>query len=177
MYSHLKKPRRPACTAPRRGYVGFTLIELVVVIAIVGFLTSFAAPALRGFLVNQRVKTVAYELIADLTLARSEALKRGRAVTLSPSAVGDWTQGWVVASTTVVGTTTTAIELGKKPAVGFGVSFSPQTPSNITFDANGRLSGTTTVARFGISDGGSYQRCISLDPAGRPKTASTSYPI
>lgn len=154
---------------------GFTLVELVVVIAIASIVMSIALPGLRDILVTQRVKTVTYEIIADLSLARSEALKRGREVTLTPAATGDWTQGWVVASTTVSGGTTTVVELGKKPAVGAGVAFS-QAPGVISFDANGRLSGTTTVARFGISDGASYKRCISLDPSGRPKTAATQCP-
>ncbi len=152
---------------------GFTLIELMVVIAIAALLMVVAAPNLQGLLAAQRVKTVSYEIVADLTMARSEALKRGQDVSLTP-ATGGWAAGWAV--TTNVNTPTVAvIQISQQRPLGAGVTFT-QSPGTLTFDLNGRLAGTTTVARFGLSDGGNNKRCISVDPSGRPKSVTSVCP-
>ena len=62
-----------------RAQAGFTLIELVITIAIAGTLLAIAIPNLSTFTAEMRAKTVAFELIGDLITARSEALKRNDA--------------------------------------------------------------------------------------------------
>jgi type IV fimbrial biogenesis protein FimT len=62
---------------------GFTLVELLVVVAIAALLAGLAAPAFRDLIENRRVDGAATELAADLQLARSEAVARHRAVRLS----------------------------------------------------------------------------------------------
>lgn len=158
---------------PRTPERGFTIIELVVVVAIAVVLLAVAAPGFRSLMASQRVKTVSYEIVSDLTLARSEALKRGQNVSLAPAA-GGWAQGWSV-TTTVTTPTVAVVQLSQKNFVGTGVTFT-QSPGTVTFDLNGRMAGTTTIARFGLSDGLANKRCISLDPSGRPKRANTECP-
>ncbi len=83
---------------------GFTLIELLVVVAIVAILASLAAPSFRTLLVSRSVLAAADTLVSDMTLARSEALKRSSAVTICRSTngttcnttVGSWNVGWIV---------------------------------------------------------------------------------
>jgi type IV fimbrial biogenesis protein FimT len=75
---------------------GFTLVELVVVILMVGVLATIAAPLFRDFIIQQSIRNAAFELMADLTFARSEAVKRNVSVTMSKS--GTWTAGWQVAA-------------------------------------------------------------------------------
>lgn len=83
---------------------GFTLIELMVVVAIVAILASLAAPSFRTLLVRRTVLAAADTLVSDITLARSEALKRSAAVTICRSTngstcnttVGSWSVGWIV---------------------------------------------------------------------------------
>ncbi|UCH54408.1 MAG: GspH/FimT family pseudopilin, partial [Pseudomonadota bacterium] len=57
--------------------MGFTLIELIVTIAIVGILLAWAIPNFRTLIMNQRLATSANDFIADTSFARSEAVKRG----------------------------------------------------------------------------------------------------
>src|SRR6266496_792796 len=73
---------------------GFTLVELVTVVTIVGILAAIAAPSFRDFIIQQRIRNAAFELMADLTFARSEAVKRNATVTMSKT--GSWTGGWTI---------------------------------------------------------------------------------
>jgi type IV fimbrial biogenesis protein FimT len=56
---------------------GFTLIELMVVIAVTAILLTLAAPSMYDFIVTQRLKAIHAQINTDLQWARSEALARG----------------------------------------------------------------------------------------------------
>lgn len=60
----------------RSYFGGFTLIEMLVVITLVGILAALAFPNFRTLIQNQRIGTQANDFIADLGFARSEAVKR-----------------------------------------------------------------------------------------------------
>lgn len=55
---------------------GFTIIELIVVVAVAALLLTVAAPSMREFIVKQRLKSVNAELVSDLQWVRSEAISR-----------------------------------------------------------------------------------------------------
>jgi len=59
---------------------GLTVIELMVVIALVGVLVALVAPSFRGLISAQRVRGVNAELVTDLQFARSEAARRNHDV-------------------------------------------------------------------------------------------------
>jgi type IV fimbrial biogenesis protein FimT len=59
---------------------GFTLIELVVVIAILALIATFAAPSFTRMLAKKRVEGITSELVTDLQYARSEAMQRNAKV-------------------------------------------------------------------------------------------------
>ena len=146
---------------------GFTLIELMVTVTVLAVMATLAAPSFRELLAAQRVRATAYSLVGDLVLARSEAVKRGENVTITPVSTA-WSNGWSV------NVASSAEVLGGQGSVGSGVQFITS-PASITFDKNGRTS-VSTVVRLGLSDGGTHNRCISLDPSGRPKNANTGCP-
>jgi type IV fimbrial biogenesis protein FimT len=70
----------------KRGQSGFTLLELMVVVAIVGLLLAVGVPAMGNFIRNARITGAANDVMAGLHFARSEALKRRLPVTLCTSA-------------------------------------------------------------------------------------------
>lgn len=151
-----------------RSASGFTLIELMVTVAVLAVIVGLATPSFRSLLEAQRMRAAAFDLMADLTLARSEALKRGplaNPVTLRPTS-GDaahWEAGWSVTVGTEI--------VSRKNPVGQGVRLTG--PALVVFDRNGRVSSTTTVAKFALADStDTRKRCISLDPSGRPKSST-----
>ena len=57
---------------------GFTMIELIVVVGIVGVILTLAAPSFHDYILRQRLKSVQAQLVTDLAFARSHAAANGR---------------------------------------------------------------------------------------------------
>ncbi len=136
------------------------MVELLMVVAIIGILASLAAPSFSDLIKSQRIKSMATDLNGSLTLARSEAIKRNRNVTLSPTTVGAWQDGWQIADPDNAGSN-----------IEVHAAFSGLTatgPDSVTYRSSGRIQGITAPA-FNIGAAGtSAQRCVSVDLSGRP---------
>jgi type IV fimbrial biogenesis protein FimT len=102
-----------------------------------------------------------------LTLARSEALKRNREVTIRARTAAGWQSGWVVSS---AGET-----LRSKNDIGAGVAVAAAVDA-ITFNGNGRVSNPAGTVELELSTTGTPTRvrCLLLDPAGLPRTYEES---
>lgn len=142
---------------------GFTLIESLVTLAVLAVLLALAAPSMQRLAANQRLRSASQDLVTDLTLARSESLKRGQPVRLSPLASG-WESGWSV--TADAGATV----LGRRPAPGASLQVL-MAPGAVDFDGRGFVDGLAGTVRFGLSDGHGEHRCIALDPTGRARAS------
>ena len=92
--------------------IGVSLFEVLIVVAIVGVITSFALPAFNELSRNQCLISKSTDLITALHFARSEAVKRRQSVTISArdiatTPIKEWSDGWDVA--VVVGTGTNTV--------------------------------------------------------------------
>lgn len=78
-----------------RAQCGFTLIELMVTVALVAVLMVLAVPSFITFQRNAELTSTANSFLATLTAARAEAMKRQLRVFVVPNKAGDWASGWV----------------------------------------------------------------------------------
>jgi type IV fimbrial biogenesis protein FimT len=83
--------------------LGYTLIELMSMLAVVSILVSVGLPMLNVFFDSNRLVSNTNDLVAGLNIARSEAIKQQIRVTLCQSAdtvsctgSGQWEDGWIV---------------------------------------------------------------------------------
>lgn len=140
---------------------GFTLTEIMIAVAILGILTAIALPSFRQYIANQRIKSVSFDLVATLSLARSEAVKRNATVDINPAS-GGWVNGWTITA----GTTNVRSYAGYS-----GVAVSDTAGlTKLSYGSDGRLA--TAATNFSItpatSINGVSDRCVKVNLSGKP---------
>lgn len=88
-----------------RDLIGFTLVELLIVLSIISVLATVVAPGMQRFMHGVYIRQYVSELMTDIVFTRSEAIKRNRRVRMCPSpvaisgkagCVGVFADGWAV---------------------------------------------------------------------------------
>lgn len=80
----------------RHGQRGVSLIETMLALTIAAVLGTASVPAMSGALERQRLGATTNDFVASLNLARSEAVRRGSAVAVTPADGASWASGWMV---------------------------------------------------------------------------------
>ncbi len=141
---------------------GFTMVELLVVLVIVGILAAMAAPSFNSTIEGQRAKSAATDLYIALSRARSEAITRNTNVTLSPVS-SNWALGWQIPDPSAP---TTYLE--NHPALKGNLTVTASTTGSIVYRSSGRIQATGGT-NFSIA--GHYPtsaRCVCVTLSGRP---------
>ncbi len=73
---------------------GFTLIELMITLAILAIVISIGGPSFSDLIIRNRVTSEINSLVATLNAGRSEAIRRGRSVSIIPTT--NWEDGWTM---------------------------------------------------------------------------------
>ncbi len=81
---------------PKHTQQGFTLIELMIAITILGIVLALALPSYQAFIQNTRLRNAAESIQNGLQIARAEAVKHNAQVRFSLGAGSSWTVGCVV---------------------------------------------------------------------------------
>lgn len=126
---------------------GFSLIELLVTLAVVGIGLSITVPAMRDFTnSNQQTEQIS-KLMRDITYAKSEAVTRGKTVTISQlsTTAGNWQEGWQVMDGSTVLKTTPKLNGGSNSITLTEAS----AISAITFKSSGSAN---TATSFNLCD-------------------------
>lgn len=164
------------------GLRGFTLIELMVTIAIVAILATVAAPSFNEAILSSRLTAFANSFAAGAQLARSEAIKRNSTVRLCRAANGTscanssgWQQGWIVFHDIngdgVVDTGDAIIQYQQSLATGYQLTGDSY---NIAFSSIGTDSTSATLTLCRVSPVGSQERVVAVSATGRTTVKKTS---
>ncbi len=148
---------------------GFTLIEMLLVVAILATLAAFALPATRDLIQSGAVRGASSDFYSSLLMARSEAIKRRANTVIAPIGTG-WTSGWTVKVGTTVLQQTDPLRAGIAVQVNVPAS-GVTTP--VTYGSNGRVSsGNQMLIFYSSVESKVRARCVSVDPNGLPRMRS-----
>lgn len=168
---------------------GFTLTELMVVIAIIAILLTIGLPSFNETLQRNRVATLTNEVIGSLSLARSEAIRTSRGGGVCPSSDGatcggSWDAGWLVWANQGVANATfesgdlliRRIDAHPSMVVAATNTLSSATVPVIAFDARGRVLTPSTVALQPAScrAGRELVRRLTINAAGQVSTTRSN---
>ncbi len=176
-----------------RVFYGFTLVELMTVLAVVAVLSVAGAPAMDGLLKDLRLKSQTQAMVQTMHWARGEAVKRRLPVLLcrsgnpeasTPSCGGaarNWSTGWLVFASgdgndTYDPADDTLLRVATAAPIAVTVRSNTTADEVLGFDPDGTTYGGIATARFAVCDerGDTEGRQVNVPPYGRPRTVEAT---
>ena len=167
-----------------KGRQGFSLPELLTVLAVSAILLAIAVPDLGALLRIHQLRTATDDLFGAIGLARAQAIARNERILLLPRDPGgtDWTQGWTVFADRdgdwLPGAGDDILSVHEALPAGLTAAFaftSPAAPYYIAYNGAGRSCGASSgAARWGtlsLFHGGAIRR-IKINMLGRARACN-----
>ncbi len=156
---------------PSRFILGFTLIELMVTVALIALLSAVAVPNFVTFRRNSELTGITNNFLGALNAARSEGMKRNlNAMVVPANNDTDWSKGWIV-----------FVDVDRSDNYSTSdivILQQPAPPSYISISGNGFFGANPSYVRY---DGSGFSRPKSSDTANatlnisRNDASSTEY--
>jgi len=165
----MKMPRRPV--VPTRQMRGFTLIELMIGLVIVGVGLTIAVPSFEGMTARNRIATQVNEFLLAVNLARSEASRTGSFVSIQPvgsNGSDQFGDGWCVIEGDTGNCSGTVLRRFD-PLAGESTLDLVGSSSSIVFNSLGGLESSTPVS-VDLCYPGQEGRRIYINLVGRSKS-------
>ena len=177
---------------------GFTMVELLMTIAIAAIVAMIAIPSFQYITNSNRVAAEVNGLLGDLQFARAEAINTGQDVTVCLSAGGQtcdttantWQTGWIVyLNPTGTGTNTTVPAAGsilrvQSPFTSTDTFFASPAASAITYNREGYAIGINSGTLISLHTASAspaqlveWARCLSVSVNGMTQTAKYNQTI
>lgn len=170
---------------PENRFRGFSMIELMVTVAIIAIVATIALPSFNDVIVRNRIVSQSNELMAALSFARTEALRSnaevgvcGRNADSNGCDAGSWDRGWVVYRPPAGGTPLTVLrvyELNDNDGLSG--------PANITFGPRGlrqtpagNTAATLDMAPQSCEPGKELRRTLTVGATGAANSEPTPCP-
>lgn len=164
---------------------GFTLMELMVTMAVMAILVSVGMPNIISWVEDARIKSAASDLQSDLFIARSSAAKLNCDVSIAPAA-GGWASGWTVSYKASASTDLSCASSGgvsvtlatREARPGVTISQPALTSgTEVIYGFDGRVANVGAgVASFAVStmipSVGAHPKCVKFNSAGRPEVSA-----
>ncbi len=153
---------------------GFTLLELMITLAIVGIIATVALPSMSSLMKNNQLTTSINSLLSHLQYARSEALLRHKQIIVcssddETSCSGDWDDGWIVFNdddeSGDVSGTEAILKIHQK--LSDQVDLAGTGGTTIIFDRRGFTPNSASTFSLCDDRGADYGKSISISNTGR----------
>lgn len=166
--------------------LGFTLVELMITLVVAAILLAVGVPLFSGVLASNRAAAEVNSLVTTLRFARTEAVARGRAVSVCPRKEGSttecdtaWDNGWLV-----------FVDLDRDGVIDSGsdsvirvfdsdaddaIQYTSSSDS-LTFNPTGERAGASSTIQLDVPEAPDYAkvRCVRINASGQIRMTKTA---